>query len=329
VKPTGRVKVALIGAGDWGLHHARIFAEHPDVNLCAIAGRTPERTRARAESFGTNHYLDIQQMLDSERPDLVSLCLPNLEHFEPTLRVIEAGYPLLVEKPLVFDLKEADTILNEAAKRDLFFAINFNHRYARPVLMAQSAIEQGLLGDLVFATWRFGGEESSTRHPYANLIETQCHGFDMLEHLCGPIESVVAQMTDKTGRGYSTLALALGFANGAVGSLIGSYDSSYAYGGTHVLEINGTEGRVLIEDTVRRYTFQALGNETAQVWQAGYFNDQDREFHRTFERHVDEVLDAFGRNDEPPIHARAGRRALELAYAAIESFETGGRVALG
>jgi len=318
----GRVKVALIGAGHWGLEHARIFAERPDVDLCAIVGRTQQRTRARAAQFGTNHYLDIQHMLDSEQPDLVSLCLPNREHFEPTLQVIEAGYPLLVEKPLTFDLAEADALLEEAARRDLFFAINFNHRYARPVELARKAIEEGLLGDVVFATWRFGGEGSTTEHPYANLIETQCHGFDMLEYLCGPIRSVVAQMTNKTGRGYSTFVLALSFANGAVGSLVGSYDSSYAYGQTHVLEVNGTRGRVLIEDTVRRYTFQAAGDETAQVWQAGYFNDRDREFHRTFDRHMGEVLEAFRRRDEPPIHARAGRRALELAVAAIESFET-------
>ena len=64
------------------------------------------------------------------------MCLPNEGHFEPTLRVIRAGFPLLVEKPLVFDLGEADTLLAEAAERDLFFAINFNHRYARPVRLA-------------------------------------------------------------------------------------------------------------------------------------------------------------------------------------------------
>jgi myo-inositol 2-dehydrogenase / D-chiro-inositol 1-dehydrogenase len=323
----GRTKVALIGAGDWGRQHARIFAARQDVDLCAVVGRTPERTRARAEEFGVNSYLDIQEMLDKERPDLVSLCLPNLGHFGPTLQVIEAGYPLLVEKPLVFDLEEAETLLDKASRRGLYFAINFNHRYARPVEKAREAIEQGQLGEIVFATWRFGGEPSETPHPHANLIETQCHGFDMLEYLCGRIESVMAQMTEKTGRGYSTLTLALRFADGAVGSLLGSYDSSYAYGGTHSLEINGTGGRVLVEDTVARYTFQATGDETARVWRAGYFNDLDREFHRTFDRHVDALLDAFRRGEEPPVHARKGRRALELAYAAIESFETGRRVA--
>ena len=321
-----RIKVALIGAGAWGLQHARVFAGRRDVDLCAIVGRTLEKTKARAEEFGTSFYLDLDEMLDRERPDLVSLCLPNLGHFEPTLQIIESGYPLLVEKPLVFDIREADRLLGEASRRSLFFAINFNHRYARPVLMALEAIEQGMLGDVVFATWRFGGESSETPHPHANLIETQCHGLDMLEHLCGRIESVMAQMTDKTGHGYSTLVLALRFADGAVGCLVGSYDSSYAYGQAHTLEVNGTRGRVLVEDTVRKYTFQAAGEETARVWQAGYFNDRDREFHRTFDRHVDEVLGAFRRGDEPPVHARAGRRALELAYAAIESFETGERV---
>ena len=83
---------------------------------------------------------------------------------------------------------------------------------------------------------------------------------------------------------------------------------------------------MLVEDTVRRYTFQAAGNETAKVWQAGYFNDLDREFHRTFDRYADALLDAFRHDKEPPVHASTGHRALELAYEAIESFQTGERV---
>lgn len=320
-----RIKVALVGAGGWGRQHARIFAERPDVEFCAIAGRTPEKTKARAEQYGVRAYVDIGEMLDKERPDLVSLCLPNQGHFEATLQVIQAGYPLLVEKPLVFDLQEADILLAEAAQRNLFFAINFNHRYARPLQMTKEAIATGRVGEISFASWRFGGEGNST-HPHANLIETQCHAFDQLEFLCGPIDSVMAQMTDKSGRGFRTLVLALHFANGAVGSLLGSYESSYAYADTHRLEINGSRGRILVEDTVRRYAFQAVGNESAEVWQAGYFNDRDREFHRTFDRHIEALFAAFQQGEPPPIHAQAGRRALALAYAAIQSFETGQRV---
>lgn len=291
-------------------------------------GRTLERAQERAAEYPARPYDDLAEMLDKEKPDLVSLVLPNEEHIKPTMQVIEAGVPLLVEKPFVFELDEADALLNEAAARDLFFAINFNHRYARPVVLAAEAIARGDLGQIAFVSWRFGGERGTSAHPYANLIETQCHGFDMLEHLCGPIGSVMAQMTDVTDHGYSTLAIALGFDSGAVGSLVGSYDSSYAYPNTHYLEINGTEGRLIVEDTVRRFSFNRHGDDMRRVWEAGYFNDNERDFHAMFDIHLEEILTAFRAGQQPPIHARAGRRALELAHASIQSFETGRRVTL-
>jgi myo-inositol 2-dehydrogenase / D-chiro-inositol 1-dehydrogenase len=325
---TSKIKAVLIGAGGWGLQHARILSQRPDVDFRAIAGRTPDKTANRAAQFGVRAYTNIAEMLEKEKPDLAFLSLPNEGHFQPTLDVIRAGVPLFVEKPLVFDLREADQLLREADDRKLFFGINFNHHYARPVALAHQAIQQGRLGDLIFATWRFGGE-GGTSHPFNNLIETQCHAFDMLEFFTGPIDSVMAQMTDKTHKGtYRTLALALHFANGAVASLLGSYESSYAYPDTHRVELNGTKGRIVIEDTVKRYTFNAAGSETAEIWQAGYFNDRDREFYLTFDLHMDAVLEAFKAGRQPPVHARAGRRALQLAYAAIESYSTGRRIAV-
>ncbi len=323
--PTDQIKVALVGTGGWGRQHARVFSARPDIELCAVMGRNPARAEARASEYGVRAYTDLAEMLEREQPDLVSLCLPNEGHFEPTLQVIQAGYPLLVEKPLVFDLAQADLLLREAEARRLFFAINFNHRYAKPMLMAKAAIEAGKLGEIVFATWRFGGEGGGG-HPHGNLIETQCHGFDLLEHLCGPMVSVMAEMTDKTGGGYTTLALSLRFANRAVGSFLGTYDSSYAYPGTQRVEINGTAGRVVMEDTVRRFEWQPSGSESGEQWQAGYFNDQDREFHRTFDRYLEAMLTAFRAGQPPPVPASAGRRALAVAMAAIQSFETGRRV---
>ncbi len=320
-----KIKVVVVGTGGWGRQHARVFSQRPDVDFRAVLGRNRERAQARAADYGVRAYTDLAEMLQTEQPDLVSLCLPNEGHFEPTLEVINAGFPLLVEKPLVFDPAQAAVLLREAEARSLFFAINFNHRYAKPALLAKEAIEGGRLGEIVFTTWRFGGEGGGG-HPHANLIETQCHGFDLLEHLCGPIASVMAEMTNKTGKGYTTLALSLRFVSGAVGSFLGTYDSSYAYPGTQRVEINGTLGRVVMEDTVRRFEFQAAGSETGEQWQAGYFNDRDREFGRTFDRYLDALLAAFRAGQPPPVSAEAGHRALALAVAAIRSFETGQRV---
>jgi myo-inositol 2-dehydrogenase/D-chiro-inositol 1-dehydrogenase len=317
-----KVKVCIVGAGGWGRQHARVFASRPDVELVGLFSRTLEKASARAAEFGTRPYDDIAKMLAAEKPDLVSICMPNKAHFATALEVIRAGIPLLVEKPLVFDLKEADTLLDEAAQRNLFFAINFNHRYAKTIRMARQAIADGRLGEIALAWWRFGGNTYPGVTRFTNLIEAQCHGFDQLEDLCGPIDSIMAEMNDST----NTMILALHFASGAVGALIGTYDSSYAYQKTHQLEINGSKGRILVEDTVQSYTFQAHDSETAEVWKAGYFNDFDREFLRTFDLHLDAVLEAFKKGEPPPVHARAGKRALQLAHAAIESFEIGRRV---
>jgi len=320
------LRVAVVGAGGWGRQHARIFSSRPDCELVGIAGRNPERTAVRASEYRTTPYTDLDQLIDLARPDLITVCLPNEDHYQVTRHLIDAGMNLLVEKPLVFDLTEADDLLSRAHSRGVFFAINFNHRYAEPVRRAKAAVDAGLLGDLVFLTWRFGGEANHGRSRHANLIETQCHGFDMLEHLGGRITSIAAQMTDKTYGDFSTVALALAFESGAVGTLLGSYDSSYAYPDSQLIEVNGTAGRATIHDTVGRFTLSTVGDETARVWEAGYFNDEARSFHQTFDRHVDELITALRAGDPPPVPASDGRRALQLAAAAIASAERGTRV---
>src|SRR6187455_1205850 len=142
-----RLKVAVVGTGGWGAQHARIFSRRADTELVGVVGRDPGRTATRAAAYGTQPFTDIDEMLAATNPDLVTVCLPNEAHFGPTLQLVRAGVPLLVEKPLVFEMEQADTLLSEAADRDLFFAINLNHRFAEPVKRAKAHIEGGQLGD--------------------------------------------------------------------------------------------------------------------------------------------------------------------------------------
>jgi predicted dehydrogenase len=128
---------------------------------------------------------------------------------------------------------------------------------------------------------------------------------------------------------WSSIAISLQFENGAVGTMLGSYDSSYAYPDSQLVEVNGTSGRLMVHDTVREFVLQGVGDPVERRWRAGYFDDEARDFHATFDRHVDQVLAAFRSGAEPPVHARAGRRALQLAMAVIESHETGRIVAVG
>ena len=239
------------------------------------------------------------------------------------MKVIKSNCHLFVEKPLVFKMNQAENLIKEAKKRKLFFGINFNWHYSTPVKKALEAIKKNKVGDINFITWRFGGQGGGKGlDPFGNLIETQCHGFDMLEYLNGPIKSIHSFMTNKTKKGFSTFVVSMKFKNNAVGSLLGSYDTSYAYPNTHLVEINGSKGRILIEDQVKKYTFNKKNSETAQVWQAGFFNDYEREFLRTFDDHFNEVINNFLKGQSPPIHAQKGKRALLLALASIKSMKS-------
>lgn len=324
-----KLRVAVVGAGGWGFQHARVFSERPDTELTAIFGRTPERTARRAEQFGVNWYTDVEEMIRTEKPDFVSVCLPAQRTYETTMKVIESGVPLLVEKPLAYRLDEAEQLIEAAQKRNLFFAIDFEQRYSIPCLKAKEAIDNGQLGKLIFAHWRFGHGWGSPLmdHPHTNLIEAQCHGINMMEHLCGPIKSVMAEMTDNGGReSFSTFVLSLRFANGAVGSFLATMDANEHNRFSQLIEIGGVDGRILIEDNVQRYTFQRTDSDVAETWSAGFFDDAARSFSKSVDRHVDDMLRAFRAGEAPPVPATEGLRALKIAYAAIRSFETGQRV---
>ena len=324
-----KLRVAVVGAGGWGFQHARAFSERSDVELAAIFGRTEERTKKRAEKFHVPYYTDVKEMIRKEKPDFVSVCLPAQHTFETTMAVIEENVPLLVEKPLAYKLEEAEKLIEEAEKRNLFFAIDFEQRYSIPCLKAKKAIEEGLLGDLVFAHWRFGHGWGSKfiNHPHTNLIEAQCHGINMLESLVSPIESVMAEMTENGGRrSFSTFTMALRFKNGAVGSFLATLDANEHNELSQLIEIGGVDGRILIEDNVKKYSFQRTDSDTSEVWQAGFFEDDKRSFNKSVDRFIDDMLNAFKEGKEPPIHAREGLRALKIAYAAIESFEKGKRI---
>ena len=266
-------------------------------------------------------------MLDRERPDLVAVCLPNEGHFEPTLRIIKAGFPLLVEKPLVFDLHEADELLAEAERRDLFFAINFNHRYAKPVQLAHEAMRNGALGRLTFATWRFGGEAGTSSHPHANLIETQCHGLDMLEHLCGPISSVMAQMSDATGtrlldaeRGAAVRQRRRGVAPGLVRLVVQL--SRHAPARAERSRRQGAWSRTPCAATRSR----PPATRSATCGRPGTSTTASGTSTPPSTGTSTRCCPPSSPEKQPPVHATAGRRALHLGHCIIESFETGTRI---
>ena len=128
-----KIKVALIGTGNWSLQHCRILSQSPKVEFCGILGRNKDRTKKRAKLYDVPYYIDFNELIKNQKPDLINISLPNEHHYDMTMKVIKSNTPLFVEKPLVFKMSEANKLLSEAKKRNLFFGINFNWHYSTPV----------------------------------------------------------------------------------------------------------------------------------------------------------------------------------------------------
>lgn len=319
-------KVAVIGTGNWGLNHAKVYSRSNVAELSCIVGRTESKVKERAEHFNVPHFTNIKTMMNKIKPDLVSVALPGMKCYETLMELINEGVPIITEKPLTYDLKLADRLMNEAEKKNVFLGVNFIHRYAKPVQLAYDAIQDNKIGKIAFIVWKLGQYGVCRNHIYENLIETQCHGLDLLEYLCGEIESVQAEMNKISNRGFTTTGITLKFKNGAVGTYLGTYDAMERYRPSQYLEVNGTLGRIYIEDFVRKYTIQNMGNEFLEEWKSSLFNEVDRSILFSFDKHINAVVHALTEKKKPPIGAQAGFRTLLLASKIIESFETGQRI---
>jgi predicted dehydrogenase len=103
-----RLRVAVIGVGHLGQHHARILAAMPEVDLVAVADSRIDRARLIAEKFGTRAVDDHRSLWDAV--DAVSVAVPTCFHREVAVPFLERGVATLVEKPLAGSLADAEAI---------------------------------------------------------------------------------------------------------------------------------------------------------------------------------------------------------------------------
>ena len=91
-----KIKVALIGTGNWSLQHCRILSQSPKVEFCGILGRNKERTKNRAKLYDVPYYIDFNELIKNQKPDLINISLPNEHHYDMTMKVIKSNTPLFV-----------------------------------------------------------------------------------------------------------------------------------------------------------------------------------------------------------------------------------------
>ncbi|CAN5718564.1 Gfo/Idh/MocA family oxidoreductase [soil metagenome] len=319
------MRAAVVGAGPVGRIHARALMNNRDVELVAICGRTAQKTEALAGAAGARAYLSVDDLMKREHPNLVCVCTGNQDHVDPVLTALQERAHVFVEKPMAWRVDDARHMVKTAEERDVMLGVNFNHRFSTPFRRAFDWQLSGNLGTLAYVDMKFCGDlYKDLDDPYCQLIETQGHSFDIMRLVGGEVDEVHAFLADPRKMGvYTSAAVTVRFANGAVGTLLGSWDGSYAHPAAQVLEASGTEGRFVVDNVVDSVRLFRHNEDVYTEWRPGLFDDEARDFWRTIDAHIDAFVSALGAGRKPPVSGRDGLKALELTYAAIRSFEEG------
>jgi len=109
-----RLKVGVVGAGYFGTRHARVYAGMKAVDLAGIADTDAAAARKLAAQTGAKAWQRPDALLG--QVDAVSITTPSRRHAEVTLPYIRAGIPVLIEKPIALDLRDATRIIRAAGK---------------------------------------------------------------------------------------------------------------------------------------------------------------------------------------------------------------------
>ena len=225
-----RLNIAVAGAGYIGLAHIGVLQKSASCSLSAIVDPAPAAAAIAAQA-GVPLFPSLADLFNSASPDGVIIATPNQLHIAHALTCLDAGAPMLLEKPIAPTVAEAELLVQRAAAAKARILIG-HHRAHSPIMAkARQIIEQGTLGKLVAvmgsATF-FKPDDYFAAAPWRRepgggpILINMIHEVHNLRMLCGEITAVQAFSSSAT-RGFpveDTVAINLRFANGALGSFM-------------------------------------------------------------------------------------------------------------
>jgi predicted dehydrogenase len=212
-----RLPVGVVGVGSLGRHHARHLASFHGVELIGVYDADQGRAAAVAAEVGTRAFADLESLLANV--EAVSIAVPTSAHAEVGLRALEAGVPVLMEKPLAVTLDEADAMIAMADRKGVQLQVGHIERFNRAIRAAQDHF-----GDIRYF-------ESTRLAPFqlrgtdvAVVLDLMIHDLDLVLHLTGG-----ADVADVRASGLAVLTPHLDlatarveFTNGAVAMVTSS-----------------------------------------------------------------------------------------------------------
>ncbi len=213
---SNKIKIAVVGVGNLGQHHSRIYNELPDVELVGVVDIDSKRvaniaTKHRIKSFIS--YYDIIGKVDA-----VSIVVPTPLHFEIGRIFLQEGIHCLIEKPIAANLKEAETLLRLARKNHCILQVGHVERFNPAVIEAQKYIHNPEF----IEAYRLGLFDPRVNH-IGVVLDLMIHDLDIILYLVqSKIEDIDAIGTPLFTRYEDIANVRIRFSNGCVANISAS-----------------------------------------------------------------------------------------------------------
>jgi predicted dehydrogenase len=303
-----KTRVAVVGVGEFGRNHVRVYSEMPGVELIGVVDQNFERAEKTAQEFGTKAFKDIEELRG--KIEAATVAVPTVIHAEVGCRLLAMGIDVLVEKPMASTVAEADQLIESARIHRRVLQVGHVERFNPAVLAVEPVVKRPLF----FEVHRLG--VFTPRSLDVDVIfDLMIHDLDILLALVKEkvteVKAVgIPVLTDKVDIAHARLE----FAGGAVANVTASRVST-----ERVRKMRFFQEREYISlDYARRDALRVGVKKPGPEPEFG-FESLPAPATEPLQAELEAFIDAVRTRKPPKTDGMAGREALELASRVMTS----------
>jgi len=246
-----KTKLALIGCGGMGNHHAPILAKMKDVEIVGVCDIIEEKAKKLGEKIGAEWYIDYHDLLTEV--DAVWVCTEPFNRKDIVITSAKAGKHIFTEKPICNNLEDADEMLKAAEAAGVVYMLGYCLRFWNPYKLMHDTFVSGELGELVNCWTRrympadmsnkwYGVQEKSG----GVILDFGSHDIDWLRWIGGDVKTVMggAVSVRPNMHAHEHGQSLLLFENGGMGASDISWSSWLTESSVGVI---GTKGSMIVD----------------------------------------------------------------------------------
>jgi len=320
------VKVAVVGVGNMGKNHTRVYSEIKNAELVAVADIDPKAAKEIAERFNINWYSSHLELLKNEVSDAVSVATPTATHYNVCTDILGSGKHVLVEKPIAVTQEQAKKMISIANNNEVILMVGHIERFNPAVLKLKEMIDANTLGDLVsLSAKRAGLYCPSGRAIFDVVLDFAIHDIDVMRYLIGhKVKSVYSKTLSKLLNLTDYVSAILEFENGVYGIIESNLFTPKKIRAMHITGTKGYAEMDFINQDLELY-----GNLTSMEFRN--YEDQILQYSNTvigrpyipknepLKIELEHFLDCIAKKKTPITSGEEGKKNLQIAQMILMS----------